>query len=422
MPTGQIPLCRQAVHGRSRRRPTIDQNQLLIKINVDVNAVSTVIVTLMTQLIDVPAGLKGVVVAETSIGDVRGEEGFYHYRQYSATALARERTFEEVWYLVQHGELPGPAERAAFAEETARHRALSPRVANALPAVAALASADRPLQALRAAYELVVLDQGMAPWLDLSRAALADQAIVTGAVFPTLAAGLYRLARGEQPIAPREDLGHAANYLYMLDAAVPSAARARALETYLISTIDHGFNASTFTSRVVASAGADLGSAVIGALGTLSGPLHGGAPSRVLDMLDEIGTPDRADAWIRSVLARGEVVMGFGHAVYRTDDPRNVMLRKVAEELGSPRLELAEAVEASALKALRELKPGVPLHANVEFYAALVLESVGLPRELFTPTFAVSRVVGWTAHIAEQAGNNKIIRPSARYTGPVPAV
>lgn len=374
----------------------------------------------MTQLIDVPAGLKGVVVAQTSIGDVRGEEGFYHYRRYDASTLARERTFEEAWYLVQAGELPGPAELAAFIQKTARCRALSPRVAGALPAIAVLASADRPLQALRAAYELVVLDQGMTPWLDISAEVLAGQAIAAGAVFPTLVAGLYRLARGEQPVAPREDLGHAANYLYMLGGTEPSPQRARALETYLTSTIDHGFNASTFTARVVASAGADLGSAVIAALGALSGPLHGGAPSRVLDMLDEIGTPDQADAWIRAALARGDKIMGFGHPVYRTEDPRNVMLRQVAGELRSPRLELAEAVEASVLKSLRELKPDVPLHANVEFYASLVLEAVGLPRQLFTPTFAVSRVVGWTAHIAEQAGNNKIIRPSARYRGPVP--
>ncbi len=376
----------------------------------------------MTQLIDAPAGLKGVVVAETAIGDVRGGEGFYHYRQYDATALARGRTFEEAWYLVQAGELPGPAELAAFARRTAGHRALSPRVAAALPAIAALASADRPLQALRAAYELVVLDQDMAPWLDISAVELASQAIVTGAVFPTLAAGLHRLARGERLIAPRSDLGHVANYLYMLDGAEPSADRVRALETYLISTIEHGFNASTFTSRVVTSAGADLGSAVIAAIGALSGPLHGGAPSRVLDMLDAIGTPDRADGWIRAVIAGGGTVMGFGHPVYRTEDPRNVMLHRIAEELGSPRLELAEAVEASALKAFHELKPGVPLHANVEFYASLVLDAVGLPRPLFTPTFAVSRVIGWAAHIAEQAGNNKIIRPSARYTGPAPSV
>jgi citrate synthase len=376
----------------------------------------------MTQLIDVPAGLKGVAVAETSIGDVRGTEGFYHYRQYDASMLARERAFEEAWYLMHAGELPAPGQLADFTRRTARRRALTPRVAGALPAIAALAAADQPLQALRAAYELVVLGQRMTPWLDITDAALADQAIATVAVFPTLVAALRALTLGQEPVMPREDLGHVANYLYMLDGAEPSAARVRALEAYLISTIDHGFNASTFTGRVVASTGADLGAAVIAALGSLSGPLHGGSPSRVLDMLDEIRTPDRADAWVRGVLARGEVVMGFGHPVYRTTDPRDTLLRQVAEDLGSPRLALAEAVEDSVLAAFRELKPGVPLNANVEFYAALVLEAAGLPRQLFTPTFAVSRVVGWAAHIREQAGNNKIIRPSARYTGPEPKV
>jgi citrate synthase len=374
----------------------------------------------MTQLIDVPPGLKGVAAAATSIGDVRGDEGFYHYRQYDASALARERTFEEAWHLMLAGELPDRGRLEDFARRTASRRALSPRVGEALPAIAALASADRPLQGLRAAYELVVLDQRMAPWLDVSDETLEDQAIGTVAVFPTLVAALYRLARSEKPVAPREDLGHAANYLYMLDGAEPETARARALETYLISTIDHGFNASTFTSRVVASAGADLGSAVIAALGTLSGPLHGGAPARVLGMLDEIATPDRADAWIRGRLARGEVVMGFGHPVYRTTDPRDTLLRQVARDLGSARLPLAEAVVDTALAVFREVKPGVEIHVNVEFFAALVLEAVGLPQELFTPTFALSRAAGWTAHILEQVRNNKIIRPSARYVGPVP--
>jgi citrate synthase len=277
------------------------------------------------------------------------------------------------------------------------------------------------LQALRAAYELVALDRRLTPWLDLGTAELDEQAVATAAVFPTLVVALYRLARGLQPIEPLPGLGHAASYLYLLDGAEPSPARTRALESYLISTIDHGFNASTFTARVVASTGADLGSAVIAALGSLSGPLHGGAPSRVLDMLDAIGTPDRADHWIRDTLTRGGKIMGFGHPVYHTTDPRNVLLRAIAEELGSPRLELAITVEQQALAAFRELRPGVPLYANVEYYAALVLDAIGLPRELFTPTFAISRVVGWAAHITEQARQNKIIRPGARYTGPPPA-
>jgi citrate synthase len=375
----------------------------------------------MTQLIDVPPGLKGVAVAETSVGDVRGAEGFYHYRQYDASTLARERGFEEAWHLMHAGQLPDPGQLAEFTRRTAGRRALSPRVAAALPAVAAVSSmSDSPLQSLRAAYELVALDQGMTTWLDISDENLAGQALTTVAVFPTLVAALYRLARGQQPVEPRADLGHAANYLYMLEGTEPDSARARALETYLITTIDHGFSASTFTSRVVTSAGADLGSAVIAALGALSGPLHGGAPARVLDMLDEIGTPDRAGDWIRAALARGDVIMGFGHPVYRTNDPRDTLLRQVARDIGSARLGLAETVVDSALAAFREVKPGVPIHVNVEFYAAIVLEAVGLPRQLFTPTFAVSRVVGWAAHILEQARNNKIIRPVARYTGPDP--
>lgn len=374
----------------------------------------------MTQLLEAPPGLKGVVTAETTISDVRGEEGFYHYRQYDAIELARQRTFEEVWCLLRDGELPGPGRLAAFTGQVAQARRFSPRVAGSLAAVAALARDDQPLQALRAAYDLVVLDGHLRPWLDIDAAELAAQALAAGAVFPTLVIALYRLARGQELIEPRADLGHAANYLYMLEGQEPSPARVRALESYLISTIDHGFSASTFTARVVASTGADLGSAVLAALGSLSGPLHGGAPSRVLDMLDEIGTPDRADHWIRDTIAGGGIVMGFGHAVYRTADPRNTMLRTVAEELGSPRLEFAETVERAALAAFRDLRPGLPIYANVEFYASLVLDAIGLPRELFTPTFAVSRVIGWTAHIIEQTKNNKILRPSARYVGPPP--
>jgi citrate synthase len=375
----------------------------------------------MAELLDVPPGLKGVVAGDTAIGDVRGGEGFYHYRQYDAIQLSRQRTFEEVWCLLRDGELPSPQRLAAFAGRVAEARALPANVARALPAVVALATEDQPLQALRAAFELVALDRHLLPWIDIDDAALDEQAIVTAAVFPTLVVALYRLKHGQRLVEPRPDLGHAANYLYMLTGQAPVPARARALESYLTSTIDHGFNASTFTARVVASTGADLGSGVIAALGSLSGPLHGGAPSRVLDMLDAIGAPDRADRWIRDTLTGGGKLMGFGHPVYRTTDPRNAMLRAIAEELGSPRLDLAIQVEQLALRALRELRPGAPIYANVEYYAAIVLDAVGLPRQLFTPTFAISRVIGWTAHITEQARHNKIIRPSARYVGPVPA-
>jgi len=254
----------------------------------------------MPQLIEVPPGLKGVAAAETAIGDVHGDDGCYHYRQYDAIGLARQRTFEEVWCLLHDGELPGPARLADFTAQVAQARVLPPAVARALPAITALAPGDHSLRTLRAAYELTVLDRQLAPWLDLGEADLGRQAIATAAVFPTLVIALYRLAHGQQPIEPRPDLGQAASYLYMLEGRDPSPQRVRALESYLISTIDHGFNASTFTARVVASTGADLGSAVIAALGALSGPLHGGAPARVLGMLDEIGAPGRAGPWVRA--------------------------------------------------------------------------------------------------------------------------
>ncbi|NUU24906.1 MAG: citrate synthase/methylcitrate synthase, partial [Streptomycetaceae bacterium] len=218
-----------------------------------------------------------------------------------------------------------------------------------------------------------------------------------------------------------------ANYLHMATGAEPDADRARAVEAYLVSTIDHGFNASTFTGRVIASTGADLASCVTGALGALTGPLHGGAPSRALDTLDAIGTPDRARAWITDRVLAGERIMGFGHAVYRTEDPRARMLRGIAYRLGGPLVDFAAQVEREVVAVLADLKPGRELHTNVEFWAGVVMELCGLPRGLFTPTFAASRVVGWTTHALEQAADPKIIRPAARYTGepapqPVPTV
>jgi citrate synthase len=215
-------------------------------------------------------------------------------------------------------------------------------------------------------------------------------------------------------------LGYAANYLYMMQGAEPRPEYAAGVEKYLISTIDHGFNASTFTARVITSTGADLGAAVVGGIGALSGPLHGGAPSRALQMLDEIGTPDRAEPWLRDAVERGDRLMGFGHRVYKTDDPRSVMLRDVADQLGGDKMELARHIEATAIKVLDELKPGRRLYTNIEFYAGIVMDRAGIPRELFTPTFAASRVIGWCAHILEQAADNRLIRPSAQYVGPPP--
>jgi citrate synthase len=347
-------------------------------------------------------------------------EVFYHYRQYDAIEFSRQRTFEEVWYLLRDGDLPSPRQLAAFTTRVAKARALPATVAYALPAVVALIAEDQPLPALRTAFELMALDQQLLPWIDIDVAALDDQAIMTAAVFPSLVVALYGLKRGQHLVEPRQDLGHAAFYMYMLTGQAPAPARARALESYLTSTIDHGFNASTFTARVVASTGADLGSAVIAALGSLSGPLDGGAPCRVLDMLGAIGAPDRADRRVRDTLTSGGKLMGFGHPVYHTTDPRNTMVRAIAEELGSPMLDLAVQVEQQALCALRELRPGAPIYANVEYYAAIVLDAVGVPRELFTPTFAIGRVIGWTAHITEQAGHNPDNAAQRPLRGPRP--
>lgn len=369
---------------------------------------------------EVPRGLEGVVVAETSIGHVRGLEGFYHYRQYDAVELAEKRTLEDVWYLLVEGELPTLAQRARFLEEVAPLREVPEDVKALLPRVARLNPQAPPLDMLRTTYSLMATSLGFPPSMDVPADTLRSQALRTCAVVPTLLTALYRLQRGLEPVDPRPDLPYAANYLHMVFGEERPADQVRAVEQYLISTIDHGFNASTFTARVITSTGADLGSAVVGAIGALSGPLHGGAPSRALAMLDEIGTPERAEPWLRDAVARGERLMGFGHRVYKTDDPRSVMLRGVAERLGGPKMELAREIETTAVRVLAELKPGRKLYTNVEFYAAIVMDACGLPREMFTPTFASSRVIGWTSHVLEQAADNRLIRPSARYVGPPP--
>jgi len=369
---------------------------------------------------DVPRGLEGVVVAETAIGDVRGLEGFYHYRQYDAVELAETRTLEDVWHLLFNGALPSLAERRRFLDEIAPLREIPDDVQAILPEIARVAPQAPPLDLLRTTVSLMGATLGFRPSLDLTPAELHTQGMRICAVVPTLLCSLYRLQHGMEVIGPRADLAYAANYLFMMRGEEPSPEHARAVEQYLISTIDHGFNASTFTARVITSTGADLAAAVVGGIGALSGPLHGGAPSRALDMLDAIGTIDKADPWIRDAVERGDRLMGFGHRVYKTDDPRSVMLRSVAERIGGPSVEFAKQVEQQAIDILAELKPGRKLYTNVEFYAGIVMDTCGVPREMFTPTFASSRVIGWTAHILEQAADNRLIRPSAHYAGPPP--
>jgi citrate synthase len=370
------------------------------------------------SLVEAPAGLKGVIVAETSVGDVQGLEGFYHYRQYNAVELAASRRLEDAWFLLFEGHLPSPAEREAFVAEIRPLREIPAAVLEVLPAIAR--SSSSVMEGLRTAVSLVAAVEGFKPTLDISHAERRQNALLLCAVTPTLIMAMHRYRQGLEPIPPRDDLGYGPNYLWMFNGEDFDPDKGRAVEQYQITTIDHGFNASTFTARVIVSTGADIGASVVGAIGALSGPLHGGAPSRALDLLDAIGTEENARPYLVDAVNRGEKIMGFGHAVYRTDDPRSVFLHSVAQRLGAAKLEFAEHVERTVVEVLAELKPGRNLYANVEFYAGVVMEEAGLPRELFTPTFASSRVIGWCANMLEQAADNRIIRPSARYVGPPP--
>jgi citrate synthase len=362
-------------------------------------------------------GLAGVSVARTEVSDVLGRKGFYHYRGYNAVDIARRGRVEDAWHLLLRGELPTATQREEFARQTAALRQLPDGIAQMLPAVARL---GRPgsLESLRSAVSVTGQAMGCKPWTDQTAEETAEQAVRFAAVMPTLAAQLFRLASGQPPVPPRADLGYSENYLYMITGKEPDDRSRYAVERYLMLTIDHGFNNSTFTSRVIASSGADIGAVVTGALGALSGPFHGGAPARVFDMLDAIGSPDNAEAWLRRAINNGDKLMGFGHRIYKTVDPRSELLHEVARELHSERVEFAELVEKTAVELLAELKPGRELYANVEFYAGVVLEAAGLPREMFSATFACSRVIGWMANVLEQIQDNRIFRPLARYAGP----
>ncbi|MFT4213103.1 MAG: citrate/2-methylcitrate synthase [Microbacterium sp.] len=363
-------------------------------------------------LIEVPRGLTNVAVTTTSISDVHGLEGYYQYRQHDAVALARTASLEAVWYLFLHGRLPSETEADDFRDEVAAVIAALP-VDELVDRVAAR-SVDA-VHALEAAWPLAAASIGARPLYDLDPHGRRREALALTAMVPAL---IPALRSGRTERTPLPDRGLVANYLHGLSGRVPTPDEERALTAYLVAVIDHGLNASTFTARVIASTGADIASALAGALGSLSGPLHGGAPSRVLDSLDRIGDEADIEPWIRAELTAGRRLMGFGHAVYRTADPRSELLRSIATSLGGDRVEVALAFERTAERLLAEAKPGQALHANVEFYASVVMERVGVPRELFTATFALARTIGWAAHVLEQAEDPKIFRPSARYVGP----
>jgi citrate synthase len=358
-------------------------------------------------MVDINNGLEGVVAASTRLSHVDGEKGELVIAGFPVEELAPHASFEETTWLLWNGRLPDRRELDDFRAELGSRRSLSPATL-ALLRQCALAGAD-PMDALRMALDTVSL-------------ASSESADIVART-PAIVAAFWRLRQGHEPVMPRADLGHAANFLYMLSGEQPSAERVRALDTYLNTVVDHGLNASTFTCRVIMSTGSDLVSAIVGAVGALKGPLHGGAPGPALETVFEIGEASRAEQVLRRKIEAGDRLMGFGHRVYKVRDPRADVLAEAAERLftrgGDMALyTLARSVESTAIRLLEEYKPGRRLQTNVEFYTALVLHGLGLEVPLFTPTFAIGRVSGWIAHAIEQRATGRLIRPRSEYTGP----
>jgi len=347
-------------------------------------------------------GLEGVLAGETSIAMVDGERGRLTYRGYAIEELVRAGTYAQVAELLWTGEWPEKAHLPAAS--------LPDPVMNAIRALPAEAN---PMDALRTA---------VSAWGAASRPTYpptVEQAREITALSPSALAAFGRLRQGKEPVEPDPELDLAGGFLYQLTGEAPDPAAARALDAYFVTGAEHGFNASTFTARVIISTQSDIASALVGAIAALKGPLHGGAPSEVVNQLHEIGSAERAEKWIDDALNRGERLMGFGHRVYRAYDPRASALRSVAEGMGrmADWLKLAVAVEDIALRKLAERHPERALKTNVEYYAAAVLQGVGLPPDLFPSTFALARHAGWTAHALEQAASNRLIRPDVRYVG-----
>jgi citrate synthase len=385
---------------------------------------------------EIARGLAGVVVTETRLSRVDGEAGRLLLGGFPVEELAPRASFEEVVFLLWNGRLPSARELRALEAALGARRPLPAGTLEVLRAAAR--SGLAPMEALRAATATLDLgdpELGRGELQNEPAAANQARALALVGALPSLAAAYLRLLWGLEPIAPDSGLGHAASYLWMLSGTPPDPERVRALETYLNATVDHGMNASTFAARVIASTRSDMVSAVVGALGALKGPLHGGAPGPALEMIFALRERARregqplealADAWVRSAVNRGERIMGFGHRVYRVRDPRADVLATALERLfpkagQCPLYDDARVVETVVLRELARLKPHRPLATNVEFYTALLLHALDLPPAVFTPTFAVARVAGWTAHVLEQIREDRLIRPRAAYVGPTGA-
>jgi len=357
------------------------------------------------------AGLRDVIAASSGICNVDGVQGKLSYRGYDIADLARHSTFEEVIYLLWHGELPTHLQLEQLAEVIKSEAELPAEI---LDMLGSLPSSGAPMSALRTAVSAMAMyDREL---FDSSRAAMVRKSVRLTARIPTIVAAFDKLRYGHSPITPRPDLPLAANFLYMLRGKEPDKRDAHVFDVALILHADHELNASTFAAREVASTLADIYGAVTAAIAALAGPSHGGANERVMRMLEAIDSPGTAQEWVHAALDRGERIMGFGHAVYHTEDPRATALRGLAKDVGERSgnpywFQMSELVE----KVVRESKG---LYANVDFYSASTYRALGIHTDLFTPIFACSRIAGWTAHILEQYANNRLMRPRADYIGP----
>ena len=357
------------------------------------------------------AGLEDVVAAPSSICFIDGDKGILAYGGYDIHQLAQQSTFEEVIYLLWHGRLPKRGELDELSAQLAANRELP---AGVVELMKMLPRSAAPMEALRTAVSALGLydpDAG-----DNSLEANRRKAVRLTAQMATLVATFDRLRHGREPLTSKRELSHAANFLYLLNGKEPLDVEAHALDIALILHADHEFNASTFAARVTAATLSDMYSAMSSAMGTLAGPLHGGANEQVMRMLLEVKTPEGAEKFVRDALAAKKKIMGFGHRVYTTEDPRATHLRRMSREIGERQGDLKWFEMSRRIEEIvnREKK----LNANVDFYSASTYHMLGIPIDLFTPVFAVSRVSGWTAHVLEQYANNRLIRPRADYTGP----
>lgn len=365
----------------------------------------------MAEAVKAGGGLRNVAVAESRISSIDGARGVLAYQGIDIHELAAHSSFEETYLLLHGGSLPRRVELEAFIERSARERAVP---AELFEILRRLPPGTHPMTALRTLVSALGAFDPEAE--DPSPEALVYKSGRLTAQMATLVAGIDRARKGRPLVPPDASLSHAANLLYMLRGERPSAADARAMDVALVLHADHEFNASTFAARVAASTLADLHGAITAALATLKGPLHGGANEAVMRTLEAIGSAERAEGYVRETLAAKRKVMGFGHAVYKTEDPRATHLRRLARELGEASGETLWFEISARLEAAVKAAKG--LYANVDFYSASVYRVLGIPTDLFTPVFAVSRIAGWTAHVREQLANNKLLRPEAEYVGP----